>query len=816
MAEYKYDAFISYRHLEPDSFVAENVHKLLENYKIPKKLQKSLGRKRINRIFRDREELPITDNLNDQIIDSLKQSEYLIVICSPRLEESKWCKREIETFVEERGKKNVLLVLADGEPDTAFPKIIYDGNSEPLAAEARGKNDFQRKKLLKTEKLRLLAQILKVDFDDLKQRHRERRIRQIVTGVSIGAAIVLAFSVLAIGSAIKISRQAAQLAYDKAVSLAEESEKLLEDDKRLEALSVAKEALTTSDGIDLPSTSQARYALVDALRVYDSAKYSKAVLEIDSGDTVCAMEFNQNPFEVIFLDKSGEVSVWKFSDYQKIFVSYDGITDAKSEHIAGFINENKFFYINNEGKVVIASVSSDSNGSDGSSPDGNSTESGSSAGSDNGNTNDGSIVDIILDNTTFTSAFINDQHDRLAAIGENKLFVYDLNDYKVLYYDSIEGDDTLTFSDCIGWDEDNNRILYSVYKNDTSVREELKVADLKDNSIACSALFAEAKMEDCVCKDGVFYVLSGHNDGDLCQSYVCSIDSKDKSGKWTSSFNGTPGELLITSADSLSVSAGNDLYIYNCKNGKLLGNYSFGADVGCLTEKDGALYVRNLNGDSSVIDTKTGAYSFLGKLIECTELRKLKALEITEYNYAYMGIPANGNDNHLIFYNYMENDYARPYEGSIPEVGFDALFASEAAQKVKDLGIDEDNTVYSVVSDRAGLSVISYKNGMIVLCDEKKGKELCSKNIGDVIDRYSGEDAYGNKYFGNEGLGVMISPEKEIVAAIEDMISLSEDGTELLMQSFDTDRHPVVLAYQIYDEAMLLDRADYILDYYNY
>ena len=48
MSEYKYDAFISYRHLKPDSFVAENVHKLLENYKIPKKLQKSLGRKRIN------------------------------------------------------------------------------------------------------------------------------------------------------------------------------------------------------------------------------------------------------------------------------------------------------------------------------------------------------------------------------------------------------------------------------------------------------------------------------------------------------------------------------------------------------------------------------------------------------------------------------------------------------------------------------------------------------------------------------------------------------------------------------------------------
>ena len=80
MAEYKYDAFISYRHIEPDSFVAEQVHKMLENYKIPGKLKKSLGGRKINRIFRDKEELPITDNLNDQIIESLKQSEFLIVI----------------------------------------------------------------------------------------------------------------------------------------------------------------------------------------------------------------------------------------------------------------------------------------------------------------------------------------------------------------------------------------------------------------------------------------------------------------------------------------------------------------------------------------------------------------------------------------------------------------------------------------------------------------------------------------------------------------------------------------------------------------
>ena len=784
MAEYRYDAFISYRHLEPDSFVAENVHKLLENYKIPKKLRSSLGNRKVNRIFRDKEELPITDNLNDQIIEALKQSEYLIVICSPRLEESKWCKREIETFVEERGKKNVLLVLADGEPDTAFPKIIYDGSSEPLAAEARGKNNFSRKKILKTEKLRLLAQILGVGFDDLKQRHRERKIKQIIIGVSTGVAILMAFCVLAVTSAIRISHQAASLAYDKAVSLAEESEKLLADDKRLEALSVAKEALTTSDGIDLPSTPQARYALVDALRVYDSAKYSKAVLEVDSVDTICAMDFNSNPFEVVFADKSGEVSVWNYEDYKKIFTTHDGITDSESEHVVGFIDENNFFYVNAEGKVVITSIA------------------------------DGETV--LLEDAVFSAAFIDEDKNRIAAVGEESLFVYSLSDYSVIYCDGAGEDSTLAFADCIGWDDENNRILYSVYAKDNSVREELKIGDLAGDCVVFSAMFADAEMEDCVCKDGVFYCMSGQNVGDLCRSYVCAIDSKEEVAIWNAAFNGTPGELLITSADSLSVSAGNDLYIYDCADGTLLNNYSFGADVGCLTEKDGVLYVRNLNGDSSVVDTKTGAYSFLGKLIDCTELKSLKSLEITEFNYAYMGIPANGNDNHLIFYNYMENDYARAYDGNIPEVDFDALFSYDATQKVMDLGIEADNTVYSVVSDLAGLSAISYKNGTIVLYDEEKGKALSSKNIGDVIDRYIGEDVYGNKYFGNANRCVMISPDKDIVAAIEDMIALSEDGKELLMQSFDANRHPVVLAYQIYDESMLLERADYILEYYNY
>ena len=39
----KYDAFISYRHCELDSFVSENLHKKLENFKLPKSVLKKMG-----------------------------------------------------------------------------------------------------------------------------------------------------------------------------------------------------------------------------------------------------------------------------------------------------------------------------------------------------------------------------------------------------------------------------------------------------------------------------------------------------------------------------------------------------------------------------------------------------------------------------------------------------------------------------------------------------------------------------------------------------------------------------------------------------
>ena len=139
----KYDAFISYRHCELDSFISENLHKKLESYKLPASVIKKIkaGRTKIERVFRDEAELPLSDNLSDPITEALNNSEFLIVICTPRLKESLWCRKEIETFVNTHDRKHVLLVLAEGEPEESFPDILM---YEDITAKDENGNDLPK------------------------------------------------------------------------------------------------------------------------------------------------------------------------------------------------------------------------------------------------------------------------------------------------------------------------------------------------------------------------------------------------------------------------------------------------------------------------------------------------------------------------------------------------------------------------------------------------------------------------------------------------------------------------------------------------
>ena len=70
---YSYEAFISYRQVEPDKTIAERLHRALETYKVPRSLIKEGMPRRLKRIFRDKEELAASSNLGENIQKALKQ-----------------------------------------------------------------------------------------------------------------------------------------------------------------------------------------------------------------------------------------------------------------------------------------------------------------------------------------------------------------------------------------------------------------------------------------------------------------------------------------------------------------------------------------------------------------------------------------------------------------------------------------------------------------------------------------------------------------------------------------------------------------------
>ena len=219
--ERKYKAFISYRHKPNDMKTAKAVHQLIEHYRIPAEIAEKHGipDRRFGRVFRDQDELPLSDDLSSNITQALDASEYLIVICTPDLPQSAWCRREITYFLEHNPRSHVLAVLADGTPETSFPDSlthVYDPDTnevteliEPLAANICGASGPDMK-LLNKEIFRLYAAMIPCAFDDLWQRERRYQTRRRIIAGSLAGCLLLGYT----GTVVYKNHQI-QTAYDE-------------------------------------------------------------------------------------------------------------------------------------------------------------------------------------------------------------------------------------------------------------------------------------------------------------------------------------------------------------------------------------------------------------------------------------------------------------------------------------------------------------------------------------------------------------------------------------------------------------------------
>lgn len=212
----RFKAFISYSHR--DQAWARWLQRALERYRVPGRLVGTEGEfgsipRRLAPVFRDREDLSSASDLGGKVKEALRNSETLIVICSPDSAASGWVSEEIRYFASLGRENRILALIVDGDPQAGdpaqqcFPSVLVEGADgiirEPLAADARKWADG---KLL--AKLKIISGVLGIPLDALRRRDMQRRQRQWMMTLAGVATVAVVMTVLAIMAIT--ARQAAE------------------------------------------------------------------------------------------------------------------------------------------------------------------------------------------------------------------------------------------------------------------------------------------------------------------------------------------------------------------------------------------------------------------------------------------------------------------------------------------------------------------------------------------------------------------------------------------------------------------------------
>ena len=173
----EYYAFISYK--REDEKWAKWLQDKLEHYKFPTNLN---GRndlpKNIRPTFRDVTDLK-PGLLAEEINNALVNSEWLIIVCSPRSAKSPWVCKEAQTFIDFGRSDHIIPFVVEGNPfsdDTStecYPEALLNltGSKELLAANI---NEMGRD----AAAIKVVARMFNLRFDSLWQRYEREQKRK--------------------------------------------------------------------------------------------------------------------------------------------------------------------------------------------------------------------------------------------------------------------------------------------------------------------------------------------------------------------------------------------------------------------------------------------------------------------------------------------------------------------------------------------------------------------------------------------------------------------------------------------------------------
>lgn len=759
--EYKYDAFISYRHCDLDKFVAENLHKILETYELPKNIKEKLNIKgrTIKRVFRDQEELPLSSNLEDPIIEALKDSKYLIVICSPRLKDSLWCKKEIETFKKLRGRKNIFCVLIEGEPKDSFPEeVLYDEEIvkgkkvkklvEPLAADVRGENKKEVLSKIKDEKLRLIAPMYNLDYDDLRQRHKLRRQKQILMTSVIVASACLLFALYTGIMLLKITSQQKMLKNHQAATLSSESLDYLKNDNRYNAIKSAYQALTKFNGVKMPYTSEAEYALSESLGVYNAGSSYKSINEVDTKGVASFVKSSDDGNYAVIYDES-ETYTLIDKNFKVIGTYSDLYGMAINEATFSFIGNDLFSYINKDGSIVIV------------------------------NTKDGKVKNTIKKNDdSYNSVKGSIDGNYLAYVDNHNLYIYDIKDNKVK--GTINNNDADYVKD-IYFSSDNNYLFvgtevqnYSLDEEDYITMHVIKLDDVSEiNSVELNAGF----ISGIITKDNNAYMLLNRIIGTNNNALLVSYNYIDGNKNWEKVYDNTWGKYITRSypegTNNVTIVNYDTVRMINMDSSEEVKAFSGTSEIiGIYSYNDSEIYLV-FNSNNSVIymgpDFKD-SIEYAGKY----EFNLDDYKKVTIFNNGFLLIPTN--ENRVIYYEANSNKDLKEEDIKLDYPSDDSIKLKDFDKVKKEYNIKNKSLVNKIFYDtNKEIMFVTYTNNDIAIYNVKDKTLLNTLTKVGKAEHYFGKDKYGRYYIGDVSDTYIIDSNYNKVGHIKGLAKLEKD-----------------------------------------
>ena len=173
----KFFAFISYK--REDRNEASKLQHFLEYYRLPNHLRKERAElpEFVRPIFRDLTDLEVGE-LSPQIHAALDQSQFLIVVCSPRAVKSKWVDDEVKYFISIGKADRIIPYIIDGYPisnnpdEECYPPSLLSLSKE-MELLGANINEVGRGPAI----IRIVSRMFNIRFDTLYQRYRREQIK---------------------------------------------------------------------------------------------------------------------------------------------------------------------------------------------------------------------------------------------------------------------------------------------------------------------------------------------------------------------------------------------------------------------------------------------------------------------------------------------------------------------------------------------------------------------------------------------------------------------------------------------------------------